>query len=224
MTEEPAAPEGPGYLCLDATPLIHFSNHDQLDVLGELCGSPAFTPTYVLEEEIRVPMRGSPKYRKNSAILKAQWLVGAELPDLEGAERVAALKRRLGGSPRANLGECHVLALCERHGWTAIVEDEDARLAANDPDDGPLVPTIYMVTLLAVGAGFSRIDPRAAWRIHREIETPRRGSILLPEHEQVFKNCVEVFRKLEGKVEPWPQVLARGATLDAVIVHERRRA
>jgi hypothetical protein len=66
-----------------------------------------------------------------------------------------------------------------------------------------------MVTLLAVAAGFGQIDPEEAWRIHETIETVRRRSILLPTHKDVFKAAAETFSKLEGKIEPWPNVLSR---------------
>lgn len=225
MSVDPAAHNGPGYLCLDATPLIHFNNEGHLDTLAALVGNPAFTPQYILDQEIRAPMQtGAALYRKNSAILAAPWLFGALLGDDAGVERVARLKRRLGGTPRENLGEAHVLALSEQHGWTVVMEDEGGRLAAADARDGPVVPTVYMVTLLTVGAGFGVITAAHAWSVHKAIEDERRRSILRTDRadKRIFDRCVSTFAKLDGKAEPWPDVLARGRTLDDLIVLERR--
>jgi hypothetical protein len=224
MSVDPAAHQGAGHLCLDATPLLHFNNHGFLDSLGQLAGNPTFTPQHILDIEVRAPMqRGDSRYRKNHTILKAEWLNGVALDDIEGLKRIATLKRRLGGAPLENMGEVHAIALAERHGWTLVMEDEGGRLAANDPQDGPVVPTVYMVTFLAVAAGFGRIETADAWRIHETIEAERRRSILLPAHKDVFKAAVEAFSKLEGKIEPWPNVLSRGRTLDDLIILERRR-
>lgn len=225
MSVDPAAHEGPEHLCLDATPLIHFNNEGHLETLATLVGDPTFTPQYILDQEIRAPMQtGAGLFRKNSAILAAPWLFGASLDDEAGVERVARLKRRLGGSPRENLGEAHVLALAERHGWTVVMEDEGGRLAAADAGDGPVVPTVYIVTLLAVGAGFGVISAAEAWAVHKAIEDERRRSILRTEKadKRIFDRCVGIFAKLDGKAEPWPEVLARGRTLDDLIVLERR--
>jgi hypothetical protein len=225
MSVDPAAHQGANHLCLDATPLIHFNNEGHLTTLAALVGNPAFTPQYILDQEIRAPMQsGAGLYRKNSEILAAPWLFGASLSDVAGIERVARLKRRLGGTPNQNLGEAHVIALAERYGWTVVMEDEGGRLAAADPRDGPVVPTIYMVTLLALGAGFGVISARDAWKVHKALEETRRRSILRTERsdKQVFDRCVGTFGKLSGKTEPWPQVLARGRALDDLIVLERR--
>jgi predicted nucleic acid-binding protein len=223
MSADPAAHLGADRLCLDATPLLHFNNHGFLDSLGRLAGNPTFTPQHILDVEVRAPMKRDIRYRKNHAILTAEWLQGASLDDVEGMRRIAALKRRLGGAPLANKGEAHAIALAERYGWTLVMEDEGGRLAANDPKDGPVVPTVYMVTLLAVAAGFGQIDADEAWGIHKTIENERRRSILLPTHRDVFKAAAETFANLEGKVEPWPNVLSRGRTLDDLIILERRR-
>lgn len=222
MSVDPAH-QGASRLCLDATPLLHFNNHGFLDSLGQLTGNPTFTPQLILDVEVRAPMKRDVKYRKNHTILKAEWLIGAALDDVDGLKRIATLKRRLGGAPLENMGEVHAIALAERYGWTLVMEDEGGRLAANDPKDGPVVPTVYMVTLLAVAAGFGRLETDEAWRIHETIETVRRRSILLPTHRDVFKAAAEIFAKLEGKVEPWPNVLSRGRTLDDLIILERRR-
>jgi hypothetical protein len=223
MSVDPAAHQGADHLCLDATPLLHFNNHGFLDSLGQVAGSPTFTPQHILDIEVRAPMQRDVRYRKNHTILKAEWLTGAGLDDVDGLKRIATLKRRLGGAPLENMGEVHAIALAERYGWTLVMEDEGGRLTANDPKDGPVVPTVYMVTLLAVAAGFGQIETDKAWRIHQTIETVRRRSILLPTHRDVFKAAAEIFAKLEGKVEPWPNVLSRGRTLDDLIIFERRR-
>jgi hypothetical protein len=220
---DPAVHHGSEHVCLDATPLLHFNNHGLLETLGQLTGNPTFTAQHILEVEIRDPMRrGDPKYRKNHTILKAPWLNGAALDDEEGLQRIAELKRRLGGTPLQNMGEAHAIALCERHGWTLVMEDEGGRLAANDPDDGPVIPTVYMVTLLVVAAGFGQIDAGEAWRIHQTIEAVRRRSIVLPNQRDVFTKAVRTFEKLSSKLEPWPRVLARGRTLDDLIVRQSR--
>jgi hypothetical protein len=223
MSVDPAAYQGADHLCLDATPLLHFNNHGFLDSLGQLAGNPTFTPQHILDIEVRAPMQRDPRYRKNHTILKAEWLKGAAFDDVDGLKRIAALKRRLGGAPLENMGEVHAIALAERYGWTLVMEDEGGRLAANDPKDGPVVPTVYMVTFLAVAAGFGQIETDEAWRIHQTIETVRRRSILLPAHRDVFKSSAETFAKLKGKVERWPNVLSRGRTLDDLIILERRR-
>ena len=223
MAVDPAAHQGPDCLCLDTTPLLHFNNHGFLDNLGDLGGNPTFTAQHILDIEVRAPMQRDARYRKNHAILKAEWLHGTALDDVEGLKRIAALKRRLGGAPLENMGEVHAIALAERYGWTLVMEDEGGRLAANDSNDGPVVPTVYMVTVLAVAAGFGQIDVDEAWRIHQTIETPRRRSIVLPEQRDIFKAAAETFAKLEGKVEPWPGVLSRGRTLDDLILAESRR-
>ena len=77
MAADPLEHRGAAYICLDATPLIHFSDHGFLDTLAALVGEPAFTPHYILDEEIRAPMRGTGRYRANSRILAASWLHGA---------------------------------------------------------------------------------------------------------------------------------------------------
>jgi hypothetical protein len=128
MSVDPAAHQGADHLCLDATPLLHFNNHGFLNTLGQLAGNPTFTPQHILDIEVRAPMQRDVRYRQNHTILKADWLKGAALDDVDGLKRIAALKRRLGGAPLENMGEVHAIALAERYGWTLVMEDEGGRL------------------------------------------------------------------------------------------------
>jgi hypothetical protein len=68
---------------------------------------------------------GTPeRERRNAAILNAPWLKTAPVLTGSDAQLVSTLLRVWGGGPTDDRGEAEIIALCQRHGWVAITDDQ----------------------------------------------------------------------------------------------------
>ena len=114
-------PQGSERLCLDAMVLIGWNNAGHLDRLGGLVEE-AYTADVITQREIP---SGINQYPQNRDILEVDWLIEAPVRD-EDAEFVAHLHGVWGSDDHRDMGEAEIIALCRRHGWTAITDDKQA--------------------------------------------------------------------------------------------------
>lgn len=201
---------GPAFVCLDAGPLIYFNDTDRLDRLEQFFGPTAYTPQAVIELELMQ------RPKQNAPVLALDWLQWVPShPD--DAELVARLVRRFGGPPK-HQGEAEVIAASKRYGWVAVLDDDDARIAAKEEG----VVSVYTVTVLAAAAAEGKLTPSQAWKAHVAIEKSRgRYSPLKPDeaYKDVFYKFVDLLRQLRKKrgEPPWPHVLASGGLDDLLL-------
>lgn len=207
-----SAPQtGASYVCLDAGPLINFNDIQAVDRLGSWLAPLAYTPEAVIKMEL------NKRPRQNAPVIAAPWLLWVPShPD--DAELVAKLLNRFGKSYPENLGEAETIAASKRHGWTAVLDDEEGRLAAGDHG----VPSVYTATLLAAAAAEGKVTPTQAWQMHVQIENNRgRYSCLKPDadNKPVFVDFCSKLRQLHKNAgQPaWPQFLAE-PQLDALLL------
>src|ERR1700683_4104806 len=130
---------GPGYVCLDAGPLINFNDADATEILGAWLGPVAYTPEAVIELELKK------RARQNAPTINAPWLYWAPSHS-DDVALVADLLNRFGKGPPENLGEAEVVAASSRYGWTAVLDDEAGRGAGDDHG----VPHVYTCALIAM--------------------------------------------------------------------------
>ena len=207
-------PAGPGFICLDSMVLIHFNRVGRLEVLCEWFGPLVFTAHAVLELELGAAVRRHPE---NKAILEADWLKPVPVDEVEDIKLVADLRQRWGSRDDGDRGEAEIIALCGRHGWTAIMDDDVGRTAAKEHG----VARVYMLTAMIAAASHGLVTPEEAWRLHCSIEAERRRAILSAgdAHKPVFMACVSHFRRLTEKRggPPWPEMLAVKGLDDLVV-------
>jgi predicted nucleic acid-binding protein len=208
---------GTGFVCLDAMVPIHFNRVGRLEVLGEWFGPRVFTANVIMEQEIRGALDRHPE---NNAILSSEWLVSVPVDESEDIKVVASLRRRWGSRDDRDRGEAEVIALCRRHGWTAIMDDEVGREAAKQHG----AARVYMLTTMLAAASCGLVTAAEAWKLHRAIERERRRAILTADecHKPVFMKCVENITRAGEKrgTSQWPEILAlRG--LDDVVLWTR---
>jgi len=202
---------GAGYLCFNATPLIHFNGAGALDALKGLAPV-TYTPEGVIELELKK------RPVDNADVIRAPWILWAP-PHPDDSALTTQLHRRWGGGdPNKDRGEIEVVASARRYGWTAVMEDEAGRQAARSQG----VPSVYIVTLLAAAAAHGLITPTKAWQLHRAVEASRgRFSVLPPDavNKPVFVEIVQDFQKVythRGR-PPWPHLLATGLFDDVLL-------
>lgn len=206
-----AAPKlGAGFVCLDAGPLIDFNDAKRLDLLEAWFAPIAYTPEAVVTLEL------AKRPKQNNPTTSAPWLHWVK-PHPNDAQLVAELLRRFGKGPPENQGEAEVVAACKRYGWTAVLDDEQGRRAADDEG----VPHVYVATLLAVAAAHGKLTPTAAWKVHAKMQQRGRFSPLKPDapYKAVFVDFVDKLRtlhRLRDKPE-WPLLLAEGALDDLLL-------
>lgn len=211
-------PTGSGWVCFDATALIHFNAVGALDLLGEWFPR-AFAPNVVIEEEIRAPLRVHPA---NQRILDAPWLESTPVTELEDIRKVSEIHKRFGREPGKDRGEAELVVLCARHGWTAILDDTNGQRAARDYD----ARHCAILTMILAAAGHELIDRNAAWKLHGELEADRGGgrSALTAQHvhRPAFNACIETFAHLvdRGKLE-WPHILSHPGA-DGLVIRKRK--
>jgi predicted nucleic acid-binding protein len=222
----PASHErGPDFVCLDATQLIAFNEAGELATLGAWFPR-AFTPEVVFEEEIRPHLA---RYPQAQQILNAPWLEAVPVESGQGLQLVANLLTRWKSPPERDRGEAEVIALCRDYGWTAILDDDQGRVAARGKNIS--VPSAMMLTVILAASAYELIKPRDAWRLHVAVDEARKragaGSFSYltssDTHRPAFMDCVNAFRHIrEQQGNPnWPQILAtRG--LDETIRIVRR--
>jgi predicted nucleic acid-binding protein len=223
---EPSAPpeRGPAYVCFDATQLFSFNRVDRLDTLGDWFPK-AFVPNVVIEKEVK-PFVG--KYPKNQRILDAAWLHSVAVESDSGLRLVAHLRDRVWKSPpEKDRGEAEVLALCRDFGWIAILDDKQARVAA---ERNAKVPRAMLLTIIIAAAAYEKISRSDAWKLHVDIDKARKKmgigscSFLTSDgcHASVFEKCIDMFsdlRQRKGNRE-WPVFLAI-PSLDELVIWVR---
>jgi predicted nucleic acid-binding protein len=224
---EPSAPpeRGPAYVCFDATQLFAFNRVDRLDTLGDWFPK-AFVPNVVIEKEVRPFVR---KYPKNQRILSATWLHSVAVESDSGLRLVAHLRDRVWKSPpEKDRGEAEVLALCRDYGWIAILDDEQARVAA---ERHAKAPRAMLLTIIIAAAAYEKISRNDAWKLHVDIDKARKKmgigsrSFLTSDlcHEGVFAKCIDMFGGFRDKFDnpEWPTFLAI-PSLDELVDWVRR--
>lgn len=119
--------DAPAYV-FDTGPLSHFAHGGWLGALHFLTGrAPAWIPQAV-ERELA---DGQHVHNYLGAVLEADWLSVDRSDDLDLVVRTANYEARLAADGR-NTGECAVLALAVVRGWTAVVDDSEARKIASE--------------------------------------------------------------------------------------------
>jgi hypothetical protein len=193
---------GASYLCLDAGPLINFNDADATDLLGDWLGPTAYTPEAVIELELKK------RANQNAPIIGAPWLYWVP-SHTDDTRLVANLLKRFGKGPPENLGEAEVVAASARYGWTAVLDDEAGRGAADDNG----VPHVYTCALIAAAVAYDKLTPTKGWKLHVRIETNGgRFSPLKPDdlNKPTFVNLCNVLRRvrLERCAPDWTELLA----------------
>lgn len=114
----------------DTGPLSHFARGGWLGALSFLTGG---KPAWIPEAVVRELTDGQYRYNHLGLILEADWLSIDRSDDVDVLVRTARYESRLAASGR-NRGECAVLALAGVRGWTAVVDDGEARKIAGEDD------------------------------------------------------------------------------------------
>jgi len=112
----------------DTGPLSHFAKGGWLGALNFLTGD---APAWIPEAVARELSDGQHVHQHLGLVLTAEWLGTDRSDDLAVLVRTATYEQRLAGNGR-NRGECAVLALAAVRGWTAVVDDAEARKIAQE--------------------------------------------------------------------------------------------
>jgi predicted nucleic acid-binding protein len=213
---------GADYVCFDSTALLYFNNTGHLGLLEEWFEK-AFAPNAVVDAEFDDHID---RYPENKRVVEASWLEKVPVESEQGLKLVAYLRdQRWKSAPNKDRGEAEVIALCVEYGWTAIMDEDQARVAARDEG----VPTAMILTMIIAAAAQNKIKPGDAWKLHSEIVSVRGGFTYLTAdkvHRPAFMNSIDAFRKIwrdEGE-PPWPRLLAWRRGLDSVILAVRARS
>ncbi len=114
-------------IVFDTTCVSHFARAGRLDVLKSVTdGWDRIIPNEVATE-VQQGVEGHPAL---SSVFSQQWLRIVEL-DMPEVVYAVTFKGELGGTPKAHLGECAVLAWVKARGGIAIVDDGAARALAD---------------------------------------------------------------------------------------------
>ena len=213
-----AAPStGATFICFDATPLTSFNDTGSLDLVGEWLKPVAYTPFAVIDLELKK------RPKQNAPTIAADWLHWVPShPD--DTQLVADLLKRFGKAYPENLGEAETVAASKRYGWTAVLDDEEGRGAADDHG----VPHVYTVTLLAVAVGLRQAHADQGLAAPRSNRTEPRA-VLTAKARQANKAifvdfCNKLLQLLKNAGEPpWPVFLAT-PNLDALLLELIQRA
>jgi len=198
-------PEGPQFVCFDATALVHYQDNGHLDTLRDLIPGRKFTPNAVTGLDlVKTPAARA----MNQQILDATWLESVPVDAPDDIRRVATLRALWPSSAKGrNHGEAEVVVLCERYGWIGVMDDHHGREAARD---GRKMPYVYMSTMLIAAAAVGRngLTDSTAWAIHSAVESRRRRPRI--QDEAVFRLLVRVFHQawLQDGQPGWPEFLA----------------
>ena len=212
-------PTGPEHVCFDTTALLQFARVGKLDVLREWFPE-AFAPAAVYKLELEDHIGHSTEARE---IIGAGWLQKVTVDDPNDLAYITYLhEQRWKSAPGKNRGEAEVVVVCRRHGWLAVMEDEEGRAAA--AENG--VSCAYMLEIVIAAAAQGFLTVKEAWELHCEIERDRRRALLMPEdsHRPAFDASVAAFRTiLEKQGEPdWPFLLSTPNLRDVILVQRRR--
>lgn len=130
----------------DTGPVSHFARSGWLGVLEFLTkGSAAWIPEAVARELAE----GQHGQQHLGLVLAAEWLGVDRSDDMPVLLRTAQYEARLSANGR-NRGECAVLALAAVRGWTAVVDDSEARKIARE--DGIVHKTTAALLCQAITA------------------------------------------------------------------------
>ena len=211
-------PNGPGYVCIDATALIQFEELNQLFYFEKWFGDPVFTP-HAVEWEL-----GKNAARKidNKAILTAPWITKVVVDDPTDVQKVVQLRRRWSSALDKDWGEAEVIVLCQRFGWTAIMEDRTGREACIQAG----IPVVYWTSMIIAAAAHGLITMKDAWNLHKSLSlTSSPGIISAHEvHKPIFEKSIAVVAQLAKKYEyGWPQTLGSGK-VDGLVERVRQLA
>jgi predicted nucleic acid-binding protein len=212
-------PRGAGCVCLDAMVLIHFNRCDLLSTLGNWFAPSAFTTEFIAQQEIGGP--ALKRHHENRKILDCSWLRSVPVVDPKDLALVADLRRLWGSQDTEDMGEAEVVALSRRYGWTAILDDDVGRTAAEQHG----VPRVYMLTMMIAAAAHDLLTPKEAWAMHCTIESERRRAILTVEevHRPAFLAAIDLFRRYHERIgsPKWPRLLA-APKLDGIVLYARK--
>lgn len=203
---------GPGFVCMDAGPLISFNDTKKTDLLSEWFDPVLYTPEAVITLELKK------RPRQNAPTIGAPWLIWVP-PDADDTALIADMLRRFGKGPPENQGEAEVVAACKRHGWTAVLDDEQGRAEARRQS----VISVYTATLVACAAAHGLLSPTQAWKLHKAMETAdeNRFSPLKPDdaYKSVFVDFTNKVRTLwQRRGKPaWPLLLAEPGLDDLLL-------
>lgn len=215
-------PQGPGYVCIDASPLIIYSDAGHLVWLSTWFGGGlAFTADVITKVELVTNLK---KFPKNQDIVDQPWLQSVPVEDDEDVKFVTQLRRIWGSEPKRDFGEAEVLALSRSNGWTAIIDDGRGRDAAARFG----VPCVTSTTMLVAATASTYESCETAWAIHKDLMTGFDRPILPPvdDYFPALEKSVKAFKTIgeamEGTV--WPRILAdpRADKLVARAVSQRR--
>lgn len=120
----------PSVYVFDTGPLSHFARGGWLGALSYLTGS---KPAWIPEAVARELADGQHQYNHLGLVLEADWLKVDRSDDVAVLARTARYEARLAAGGR-NRGECAVMALAGVRGWTAVVDDSEARKIAREDD------------------------------------------------------------------------------------------
>lgn len=112
----------------DTGPLSHFARSGWLGALRFLIGS---QPACVPEAVARELADGQHQHAHLGLVLQADWLPIDRFDDVAALVRTARYEERLAADGR-NRGECAVLGLAGTRGWTAVIDDSEARRIARE--------------------------------------------------------------------------------------------
>lgn len=117
-------------------------------------------------------------------------------------------------------GEADIIALCRKHGWVAITDDNNGRGGLDDNR----CDFSYMSAMLVVAAatGHAGLDADAAWQIHFDVESNRKAPRIY--RRELFDTCVSVISRLHTQTgsPTWPHLL-RDPRVDLIIDRADRR-
>ena len=200
-----AVPQGSGYVCLDASPLIGYADIGELSWLTTWFGGCGFTAEVVTAVELTKSLRSHPQ---NADILALPWLRSQSVEEEEDLKLVAQL-RGIWGSPRGrDHGEAEIIALCRRYGWTAILDDRQGRNGAIKHG----VRHVHSTSVLVAAMASRMIGADEAWDLHRRLVADDDPPILPPDDrfQDAFNRVAIAFRRvLERDDEPpWPRLLS----------------
>lgn len=199
-------PQGPGYVCFDASPLIAYADADQLVWLNTwFGGGVAFTADVVTKVEL---VKNLKRFPKNKEIVSQPWLRSVPVEEDEDVKLVAQLRRLWGSEEGRDWGEAEVVALCKRNGWTGIIDDHRGRDAAS------MFGVAYVsgATMLAAAAAATHASTEEMWELHRAV-SKKLDRPVLPTDESfrpALESAIGALKKLIESFEgtAWPHVLA----------------
>ncbi len=212
-------PTGADHVCFDTTAPLRFAQVGVLDILREWFPKP-FAPCAVYQLELADHVSKSAEARE---IVGTPWLQEVTVDDAADLAYITYLhEQRWKSDPGKNRGEAEVVVVCRRYGWTAVMEDEEGRTAAEENG----TPCAYMLTIVVAAAAQGLLSAKEAWDLHCQIEDGRRRALLMPDsvHRPAFEACVQSFRRIWQKngQPDWPRLLSVPKLKDVILLERKR--